>query len=87
MLVLSVPGPAQPATTASGVSGDAAANGAPHIGAGLQSTLMVHGAFPSPASQFVRDLIARLQHAGTAMLDRHALLGHKHSSCACSLTM
>lgn len=83
MLVLSVPGPAHPATTASGLPGDVAANGAPHISAGLQSPLMVHDALPSPASQFVRDLIARLQHAGTAMLDRRALLGHQHSSCAC----
>lgn len=65
VLVLSVPGPAHPA---------GAANGALHGGdRTLPHPASMQGIFPTPASQFVRDLVARLLHAGTAPLDRCAL--------------
>ena len=65
VLVLSVPGPVHPA---------GAANGTLHGGdRALPHPASMQGIFPTPASQFVRDLVARLLHAGTAPLDRWAL--------------
>ncbi|KAK9843653.1 hypothetical protein WJX81_001185 [Elliptochloris bilobata] len=49
---------------APGTAGTPHAEGALHHAGGMQ------GVFPTPTSQFVRDLVARLLHAGTAPLDR-----------------
>ena len=71
VLVLSVPGPAQPAGMANGALGGLGrAPGAPHADGAPHHPASMQGTFPTPASQFVRDLVARLLHAGTAPLDR-----------------
>ena len=74
VLVLSVPGAAHAA---------GAANGALHGGdRALPHPASMQGIFPTPASQFVRDLVARLLHAGTAPLDRCRLISaasHHHT--------
>lgn len=60
MLLLSVPGPGHP----SDLHGGALSSQVP------VTAHATHSAFPSPTSQFVRDLVERLLHAGTATSDR-----------------
>jgi len=71
VLVLSVPGPGHPLNRLAGAAGDRGP-AAPHGGAAAQQPASMHSAFPSPASQFVRDLVERLLLAGTATSDRRA---------------
>lgn len=83
--MLSVPGPAHPAGAANGVlhGGDRA----------LPHPASMQGIFPTPASEFVRDLVARLLHAGTAPLDRCAvelwvgIRDYRNPAAACRKTL